>query len=139
MGGLLIRAYLAERRVDNLGRVVLMGTPNQGTEVVDQFRDKWWMKMMGPMANALGSDSNSFPSTLKPPYYPVGVIAGVRERGNNEHLIPGKDDGLVSVESTKLEGMSDFIVLETSHSGMRYNKSVAKQTVNFLRKGRFIR
>ena len=46
LGGLLIRAYLQDHGVDKLGRVVLMGTPNQGTTVVDHFRDRWWMQLM---------------------------------------------------------------------------------------------
>jgi len=72
LGGLLIRAYLQHHKVRNLGRVVLMGTPNQGTEIVDKFRDKWWMQLAGPTALALGTDSNSFPNSLQAPYYPVG-------------------------------------------------------------------
>lgn len=77
LGGLMIRTYLQDNKVEKLGRVVLIGTPNQGMPVVDYYRDRWWMKMLGPMANALGTDSESFPNTLIGPYYPVGVIAGV--------------------------------------------------------------
>lgn len=139
LGGLLIRAYLQDKSVQNLGRVVLMGTPNQGTAIVDNFRDKWWMQFAGPTALALGTDKDSFPNSLKDPYYPVGVIAGETEWDNDEFL-PGKDDGLVSVESTKLKnGMTDFIVIETGHSMMRYNDEVAKQTIMFLTNGRFSR
>ncbi len=139
LGGLLIRAYLQERRPDNLGRVVLMGTPNQGTPIVDRFRDHWWMKLLGPTTNALGTDSESFPNSLEPPWYPVGVIAGVANRGNNDPWLPGADDGLVTVEATRLEGMSDFIVIRTGHTFMRYDRDVARQTINFLNEGEFSR
>lgn len=137
LGGLLIRAYLQERRPRNLGRVVLMGTPNQGTPLVDHFRDQWWMKLLGPMTNALGTGSESFPNSLEPPWYPVGVIAGVANWGNNEPWLPGPDDGLVTVEATRLEGMSDFIVIRTGHGFMRYDQEVAQQTISFLKNGRF--
>ena len=139
LGGLLIRAYLQERRPGNLGRVVLLGTPNQGTPIVDRFRDQWWMKLLGPTTNALGTDSESFPNSLEPPWYPVGVIAGVASRGNNEPWLPGADDGLVTVEATRLEGMSDFIVLSTGHAFMRYDAEVARQTISFLNDGKFAR
>jgi pimeloyl-ACP methyl ester carboxylesterase len=139
LGGLLIRAYLQERRPDNLGRVVLLGTPNQGTPIVDYFRDHWWMRLLGPTTNALGTDSESFPSSLEPPWYPVGVIAGVTKMDINEPWLPGVDDGLVTVEATRLEGMSDFIVMTTGHAFMRYDPEVARQTINFLKEGKFAR
>ena len=137
LGGLMNRAYLQDNKVEKLGRVVLIGTPNQGTLVVDYYRDRWWMKMLGPMTNALGTDSESFPNTLKDPYYPVGVIAGVTESPVQEKALPGKDDGLVAVGSTKLEGMSDFVMVETGHSMMRYNEEVALQAIHFLQHERF--
>lgn len=137
LGGLMVRAYLQRERPANLGRVVLLGTPNRGTALVDRFRDKWWMHLLGPTASALGTDTESFPASLDPPHYPVGVIAGISHR-DNDHLLPGADDGLITVAATRLEGMADFIVLETGHSAMRYDKQVARQTIAFLRQGTFV-
>jgi len=140
LGGLLIRAYLEKNKIKNLGRVVLMGTPNHGTELVDKYKDKCWMKWAGPTALKLGTDSKSFPQSLKAPYYPVGIIAGVLLDGDEVYsILSDNNDGMVSVESTKLDGMSDFIKIETSHSAMRYNKEVASQTISFLRNGKFMR
>jgi len=68
----------------------------------------------------------------------VGVIAGVGDSGRNDHLLPGRDDGLVPVESTKLEGMTDFIEVESGHSMMRYDKEVARQVIAFLQQGKFL-
>ncbi|MCH7478352.1 MAG: alpha/beta fold hydrolase [SAR324 cluster bacterium] len=138
-GGLLIRAYLEGQRIANLGRVVLIGTPNQGTPLVDHIRGRWWSKYAGETALALGTGPGSFPASLSPPYYPVGIIAGVYEGFDNEEFMPGRDDGLVPVESTKLEGMTDFIVVATSHSRMRSNEDVTRQTLSFLEHGRFTR
>lgn len=137
LGGLLIRAYLQNRKIDNLGRVVLIGTPNQGTAIVDKYKERWWMALLGPTTAALGTDDGSFPKSLAPPYYPVGVIAGFRQSDMPDEILPGKDDGLVAIESTKLEGMGDFIIIESGHSMMRYNDDVAKQTISFLKNGRF--
>lgn len=137
LGGLLIRAFLDSNKSQKLGRVVLIGSPSKGTPFVDHFRDEWWMKLAGPTANALGTNEKSFPHSLHPPYYPVGVIAGVSNIINNEQFIPGEDDGVVPVESTKIEGMTDFIKIKTSHSMMNYNEAVAEQTIEFLRHGKF--
>ncbi|MCG7915732.1 MAG: alpha/beta fold hydrolase [Candidatus Thiodiazotropha weberae] len=136
LGGLLIRAYLEHNQIQNLGRVVLVGTPNQGSEVADYANQKWWGQLAGQAALSLGTTKESFPNTLPEPDYPVGIIAGVRE-SDNEELIPGLDDGLVSVESTKLRNMQDFIAVPSGHSMMRYNKVVATQTIIFLKSGKF--
>ena len=139
LGGLVVRAYLAESRVANLGRVVLIGVPNNGTPLVDRSRDSWWMDLAGPTARSLGTGSDSFPASLPNPDYPTGVIAGSRSGGFPLDGIPGADDGLVPVESTKVPGMVDFIVVESGHSFMRYSNEVARQTIAFLRRGEFLR
>lgn len=136
LGGLLVRAYLKKNRVPNLGRAVLLGTPNGGTAIVDKLRGSWWFDFLGPTAKALGTDARSFPRTLDKPNYPVGVIAG-KVDNDNEGLLPGEDDGLVAVASTKFDGLTDFVVVETGHSAMRYHKGVANYTIRFLRTGTF--
>jgi len=138
LGGLIIRGYLAAHRPANLGRVVLIGTPNNGTPLVDRFRDSWWLSLAGPTARELGTGPDSFPASLPDPDYPVGVIAGVGASVFISGLIPGDDDGLVPVESTKVTGMTDFILVDLGHALMRYSDEVARQTVAFLQRGRFI-
>ena len=138
LGGLVIRAYLAEHPVKTLGRVVLIGTPNHGTPLVDRYHDSWWMGLAGPTAQALGTAPGSFPRSLPDPTYPVGVIAGLRNGGPTADLIPGEDDGVVPVESTKVAGMSDFVVVDSGHALMRYSEEVARQTIAFLRWGAFL-
>jgi pimeloyl-ACP methyl ester carboxylesterase len=137
LGGLMVRAYLQNNKVDKLGRVVLLGTPNKGTEAADHFSNSWLMEILGPTAKALGTDDESFPKSLKAPYYPVGIIAGEVKSKFNDSVIPGKDDGIVSVEATKIDAMTDFIIIETSHSMMRYNREVADQTIEFIKHGLF--
>ncbi|MCG8509817.1 MAG: alpha/beta fold hydrolase, partial [Rhodospirillales bacterium] len=121
LGGLLIRAYLMENYVPNLGRVVLIGTPNGGSAAIDGIRDRWWFGILGPTANAMGTDENGFAKRLVKPDYPLGVIAGIVEDDDNEDRLPGPDDGLVAVDSTKVEGMADFVLMPTSHWGLRYD------------------
>jgi pimeloyl-ACP methyl ester carboxylesterase len=138
LGGLIIRAYLAENRPRVLGRVVLIATPNAGTPVVDNYRNSWWMGLAGPTAKSLGTGPDSFPNSLPAPDYPVGVIAGIWSR-HGVDLIPGDDDGLVPLESTKVTGMADFIIVASNHAWMRYSQEVTRQTIAFLRSGRFLR
>ena len=137
LGGLVIRAYLQYNPVAHLGRVVLIGTPNQGTPLVDRFQDHCLFELLGPTTGSLGTDGESLPRRLTTPHYPVGVIAGVVDRPLNDPLLPGPDDGLVPVESTKFDGMSDFVVVESGHSALRYDEEVANQVIAFLKRGKF--
>jgi pimeloyl-ACP methyl ester carboxylesterase len=139
LGGLLIRAYLDSVNIRTLGRVVLIGSPSKGTPFVDRFRDAWWLQLVGPAATSLGTDEKSFPRTLRPPYYPVGIIAGISTQINNDDFIPGEDDGIVPVESTKIEGMTDFVLVRVSHSSLPKNDSVIQHTIGFLRAGKFLK
>lgn len=138
LGGLIARAYLAEQRPKRLGRVVLIATPNSGTPLVDKYRDSWLMKLAGPTAETLGTDPESFPNSLPAPDYPVGVIAGLGTVDFfDDDDLPGADDGLVPLESAKLEGMADLVIVEWGHSLLRYSREVARQTIAFLRTGAF--
>lgn len=140
LGGLIVRAYLDQKPVQNLGRVVLLGTPSQGSELVDIYGDSWLFKILGPTARMLGTDEDSFPNRIGPPYYPLGIIAGTSSVNPiTKDLLPGPDDGLVSVKSTKIDGMADFLRVNSSHSMMRYDETVARETIHFLKNGRFSR
>ena len=52
-------------------------------------------------------------------------------------MIPGEDDGKVSVERAKLEGMNDFITLPVSHPLMMRDEEVIRQVRYYLVHGSF--
>lgn len=137
MGGLLVRAYLDERQLPNLGRTVLIGTPNQGTPLADRYRDNFLVELLGISDLELGTGPGSFPHSLDDPYYPVGVIAGQHDSFIADSLLDADNDGMVPVTSTRVNNMTDFILLDVGHSAMRYDKGVADQTVHFLINGQF--
>ena len=139
LGGILVRSYLARHSIPNLGRVVMLAPPNQGSEVVDKLRWLFLFKWInGPAGNELGTDKNSTPNKLGAANFPLGVIAGDRSiNWINSLLIPGSDDGKVSVERTKLAGMTDHIVIHTTHPFIMKNREAIRQTIQFLRAGNF--
>lgn len=139
LGGILVRHYLAQHKPTTLGRVVMLGPPNQGSEVVDTLRDvpgfEW---INGPAGQQLGTDNTSIPTTLPPVDFECGVIAG--DRTINlflSLLIPGSDDGKVSIERAKVTGMTDFLVVHRTHPFIMQADEVITQTLQFLRRGRF--
>jgi pimeloyl-ACP methyl ester carboxylesterase len=139
LGGILVRSYLSRHIIPNLGRVVMLGPPNQGSEVVDKLGSWWFFKKLnGPAGNELGTDKDSTPNKLGPANFCTGVIAGDRSiNWINSLLIPGRDDGKVSIERTKLAGMTDHIVVHATHPLLMRNRTAIKQTILFLQSGRF--
>lgn len=141
MGGILVRYYFANRKDERLGRVVMLGPPNKGSEVVDHLRG-WWVfrKANGPAGEQLGTDKDSVPNRLGPVCFELGVIAGDRSiNWVNSCMIRGRDDGKVSVESTKVEGMQDHLVVHTTHPFMIKNRRVIASVIAFLKSGQFPR
>lgn len=139
LGGLLIRAYLAAGLPDNLGRVVLLGTPNHGSELADleDGLPGTMLELAGPTAQMLGTGPDGFAASLPPPDFEVGVIAGTRDALVTNEWLPLPNDSMVSLESAKLEGMSDFRQFNLTHWGLRNNPAVAEATIAFLNAGRF--
>lgn len=139
LGGILVRAYLAERRPANLGRVVMLAPPNRGSEIVDLLGDTWlFEKIFGPTATQLGTSQESLPNRIGPPTYELGVIAGNKVLNPlGAWLLSGQHDGTVSIDSAKLEGMSSFLVLPENHSFIMNDPEVAAEVIHFLRNGRF--
>lgn len=139
MGGILVRYYLDVNKLRNLGRVVMLSPPNQGSETVDKLKDFELFKLInGPAGQQLGTDKDSLPNKLGPPYYEVGIITGDKTINPIlSLLIPGKDDGKVSVERAKLRGMKDFLVVHKAHPFIMDDDKIIYQVLYFLENGIF--
>ena len=139
MGGIIIRYYLENNQLEHLGRVVMLSPPNKGSEIADTLRKYSFFSMItGPAGLQLGTDPESIPNTLASVDFELGIITG-----NTSlllpfsRIIPGEDDGMVSVESAKVDGMNDFLVVPHGHTFIMRSQEVANQVTSFLQNGKF--
>ncbi len=140
MGSILTRIILDKYRSSyNLGRVVMLAPPNQGSEVTDFVRNNIiYKEIWGPAGQQLGTGADDIASKLGNIDYELGIIAGDRSVDPiSSAIIPGKDDGKVAVERTKVEGMKEHVTIHTSHLFIIQNDEAISQTAYFLKNGEF--
>lgn len=142
MGGLVARACIARHRPERLGRVVMLAPPNEGSEIADLLHDNpLYRAFFGPAGAELGTQRpDSLCRILGEIDYPLGIIAGDRSLYPlSSLLLPGADDGRVSVERTRVAGMSDHITIHATHPLIMRHREAIEQTRHFLKHGRFRR
>jgi hypothetical protein len=139
LGGILVRSYFAKHAEPRLGRVVMLGPPNQGSEVVDHLRS-WslFRRVNGPAGSELGTGDDSTPISMGPLTFELGVIAGDHSiNWINSLMIAGSDDGKVSVERTRVAGMKEHMVVHVSHPFLMKDTAVIKAALRFVESGTF--
>jgi hypothetical protein len=145
MGGIVVRSFLAnyahDPRLPFIYRVVMLGPPNHGSEQADFFNNiRFTGWFLGPALDMIKADSNAYVNTL-PRTLPceVGIIAGSRgTKDGYSKRMPGDDDGLVSVQSTRLDKMDDYLIIKSMHAFINDKKISKRNTVSFLRTGKFL-
>ncbi len=141
LGGILVRQYLQDRDIPPGSRMVMLGPPNQGSELVDQFGADAWFQVFGPAARQLGTADDGLLSRLKPVDLEIGIIAGTRAGLDATILesggLPEPHDGRVSLTSAQLEEMRDFLEVDQSHTLMLVEHKVIRQVLAFLATGHF--
>jgi hypothetical protein len=139
LGGILVRAYLNEHVIPELERIVMLAPPNHGSAVVDNVRDVpgvVWLN--GPAFLELGTDEQSVPLALGEIKADTAVIAGTRSINPIlSTFLEHPDDGKVSVESARLEGMCAMLVIAVSHPFIMDDEVAIKQTLAYLNTGEF--
>jgi triacylglycerol lipase len=142
MGAVMVRYYLQKRRIANLGRIVMIAPGHAGSRMLTYLnRLPFYAAVMGPAALQSGDDEKCFACALPRELdQDFGIIAGcVPLDPLSWFVIHEPNDGRVTVESTKLDGMRDHLVLPTSHDMILFDPIAITQTREFLRRGRFSR
>lgn len=138
MGGLVVRTYLDKHQDKRIKRMVMMGVPNRGANLADRLRKNSLYRLIyGPAGQQLGSDPEGLIAKLPTPEFEFAIIAGGRNNlsGYNP-LVPGDDDGTVSVTSARLDGAADFLLVNCLHSFLMKNDAAIAATLQFLETGK---
>jgi pimeloyl-ACP methyl ester carboxylesterase len=154
MGNLVVRKYLKDleglapemRPKVTYQRMVMIAPPNHGAEIADTLNDgeitrELAQLFVGEPANQLAVKRGwpQLEPQLATPGFEFGIIAGGRGDGSGYlTVIPGDDDALLSVETTKLAGATDFIQTGGVHQLMPNYKEVRAATLSFLKNGYFV-
>lgn len=140
LGGILVRQYARGRDIKGLERVVMLGPPNQGSQVADYYSSFEALEPVRPQVLEDLRTEGSFMGGLGPVDFDLGVIAGTV---NRRPVVPGFPseigDGTVSVAETIVPGMMDFLTMPTTHTFMIWNTDVMDQVAHFLQNGEFLR
>lgn len=138
LGGLMIKQYLASRRPStaSISHVVAIGSPLQGASIAERIKELGFGAMLGNAPKHgldLHDDRWRWPQKL-------GSIAGTLPLGARPLLLMDNhtlSDGTVTVEETKIAGMTDHLMARSSHTGLIYSRFIAKQIDHFIRYSRF--
>lgn len=141
LGALVIRALLKKYPDLPYGRIVLLAPPNEGSELADYWKDHRLFQMIfGPAGQQLVTDQSDFEHLFIESLegFEAGIIAGDRTVDPiSSEMLPGPNDGKVTVASTYLEGVEEHIVVPATHFFFPQTPVVIERTRHFLSQGRF--
>lgn len=137
MGGLVVRSYLAGEPDKRLRRMVMLGVPNLGAEMASLVENQpLFRALYGQAGQQLVGGKSAFAASLPTPRFEFAVIAGARGTAEGFNpLIPGDDDGTVTVASTRLPGARDFQTVNALHALLMGNRESLAATRHFLKAG----
>jgi alpha-beta hydrolase superfamily lysophospholipase len=135
LGGIIVRRFLASHALANLGRVVMLAPPNGGSEVADVLRQSRLVSRFVAPTRELGIDG--VPAALPSASFPCGVIAGSKSHIPlfDRWMDRVPNDGVVAVSRTRLEGMTDFLVLRRTHTTLPWAPEAIEATFRFFETG----
>ena len=144
MGGLVVRAYggctgdQTPPCDPRLGRLVMLGTPNHGAEMATHLQNFGPFNLLfGPAGREMTHDGEVIARLPLPPCE-FGIVAGIRGTGSGYNpLIPGDDDGTVTLASARLGGASDFLAVRGLHSFLMSHPAVVDAVEHYLQTGAF--
>ena len=134
MGTGILRYYLKENPLENLGKVVFISPPSHGSHLADvPFVDKL-PSMLGKVVPQFSTKKDSFVNQLGEPDYDYMILIG--NKTNNplySMIIRGKDDGMVPLKTAKMKSDNFKIIENTTHTSILKDKRTMKEISEFFK------
>jgi pimeloyl-ACP methyl ester carboxylesterase len=142
LGNIVVRRWMADAPaadLDRIERMVMLGAPNQGSDLARRVSQVWLLsKLSTGAAREMVMNWPQLARKLVVPPCPFGIIAGgTGDAEGYSPMLDGDDDAVVRVEETRLEGADDFVLLPVRHAFMMRDPAVQEATASFLKGGRF--
>ncbi len=137
LGGLVVRKWCQDYSDPRVRRLVMIGTPNSGAELADMLQRNWLFRgLFGPSGQQLQANPNGYIRQLPSPTMEFAVIAGSKGKPDGFNpLIPGDDDGIVTLKSALLPGAVDSMTVRGLHSFLPWHPEVIQATRCYLKTG----
>lgn len=144
LGNLVARSWMgqaAPRDLERLDRMVMLGPPNQGSDLARMASRVWLLAALpSGAARDLAIDWKAVAPTLPIPSCPFGIVAGGKgDEAGYSRILDGDDDAVVRVAETRLDGADDFLLVPIQHAAMMKSPTVHEAVTAFLATGRFPR
>ena len=134
MGTGILRYYLKENPLENLGKVVFISPPSHGSHLADvPFADKL-PSMLGKVVPQFSTKKDSFVNQLGEPDYDYMILIG--NKTNNplySMIIRGEDDGMVPLKTAKMKSDNFKIIENTTHTSILKDKRTMKEISEFFK------
>ncbi len=142
LGNIVVRRWMADAPaadLDRIERMVMLGAPNQGSDLARRVSQVWLLSRLSTgAAREMVLDWPRIARNLVVPPCPFGIIAGgTGDAEGYSPMLEGDDDAVVRVEETRLDGADDFVLLPVRHAFMMRDPAVQEATASFLKGGRF--
>jgi esterase/lipase len=142
MGGVITRHIIESNKIENIGNVVLIASPIQGSDLSSIIIKNDFLRwVFGPAVRDIATQSSIIKSLNSKPHYPVGIITASKSHNpiTSLFLLKGPNDGTVTLASTKIYNANDNVMIDANHNSILYLKETQIQILSFLKNKRFIK
>jgi len=134
MGGLVVRKALGQpapwRARIELGRVLQLGPPNQGSQLARWFEPTPIGWVLGPSLTTVATDEARDLPALPCDF---AIVAGAKPDSDGWNpFLRGDDDGVVRVEETLLPGADEHHSVQAMHTVLMRNEDVNEIALRYL-------
>lgn len=139
MGALVLRCCIAQTSLPQLGKIVMLAPPNNGSQLARHLLHYPFARQaLGPAGCAL-ADSTGLAATCAIPHNPVMVIAGTRANDLRNpaallgtRVLAPPHDGTVMVHETRLPRMNRFVEVDACHTLIMNHPQTLEAISTFL-------